>query len=1803
MHRLFLSVTLGLTIFTSGNFTLAAVVISEFMAENDGGLADQDGDTPDWIELFNNSPGTVNLAGWHLTDTPTNLTKWTFPATSVAPGGFLIVFASGKNRAVPGAELHANFQLESRAGFLALVQPDGATIATAYTNYPAQHRNVSFGTGLSNSPPVTLLGTNANARWLVPTNDALSATWTAPGFDASTWNATNTPLRYDVTLDGGALRIDFNARSSNTDATTQVGFNSFIIGGAGVQSTNITRTYGGFSVTISPSAAGITYDDRARTSPSNGGALTTQNIYRDFVFSAYNAANSGTNGLDFLVAGLAAGQSYQLTVWSFDSGSGGSRVSDWYANGSLVTNNYTFNGSTLPIADTANRFSFSATVNPSGQILIAGRRDTSTAVNNASVFINALQLVPTIAVPATNGNVVALAGQNSGLYARQSFVVADPSAFNQLTLHVRYDDGFIAYLNGTEVARRHAPASPTWNSAATTTNSAAAAEDVLLPGATSLLVTGTNVLAVQALNSSAGDDDFFLEPQLVAAFVSVTAGRYLAVPTPGALNNSGFLGVVADTKFNAERGFYDAPFSLSITTATAGATIYYTTNGSAPAPGNGFVHTAPISITGNSFIRAGAYLAGWVPSGIDTHSYIFLTDVLRQSNNIPGYPTVWQAGYNADYAMDPALATNAVYGATLSNDLRSIATLALVADQDGLWNSSTGIYPNPTSIGPAWERAASLELIRGDGHTEFATTAKIQVHGNASRDNVRTPKHSIGVSFNSDYGPTKLNYDWFGGGVTKQDGVVLRSCGFVDGWAGRYADASTYTSTNTGESFRGLRYRPENTCYLRDSWMKDSFVAMGWLSSRSAYVHLYINGLYWGLYEPSEHYKAGWFSQRLGGDEGAWDVVVGEDNNGPPVLVDGSLTDWNAVLALANAGVSSEAAYAAITNVVEIDNLIDYMLLHIFGESEDWPRHNWFASHRRATNGVPATRFIFSVWDQELTLDRLVHRNRINVGNGADGAGELYSPARVYAQLRNWPEFRLRFADRVQKHFFNGGALTPSNNVVRLLASASVISSAVNGESARWGDARKTANPAGQTPTGQTFTRNEYWQPEIDKLATNFLPGLTAFHLSRLQAGNLYPFVGAPTFNQFGGAVPAGFTLTMAHTNVSGTIYFTTDQSDPRVYGSGVVAAGAQAFASPVAVNAPTVVRARVFDGANWSALVETVFYPPQDLSRLAVTEIMYRPPVLAPYASGELEFVELKNYGTNTLDLTGCGFTSGISFNFTNGTLLAPGQFFVLVRSAAAFAAKYPGVTVHGIFSGQLANNGEKLTLSQQAIGGPPFGPAIFSVSYGTTAPWPVTPDGFGFSVVPVQPGVSQAPDDGAKWRASTASGGSPGADDPAPVIASIVINEVLTHTDLPAVDRIEVHNPTLATVDIGGWFLSDDPAVPKKFRIVDNAMISAGGFLSFDETQFNPTPGTNGSFSLGSSGEQVYLFSGDANTNLTGWSHGFNFGAAAKGVTFGRYLNSVGEEQFPAQLANSFNATNSGPRVGPLVINEIHYHPVLPADAFVELKNITAASVLLFDPANPDNTWHLDGLGFVFPRGVTLPPGGLVLVVISNIAGFTANHAVPTNVPVFTYEYLGTLQQDGERLSLTRPDAPDTNGTPYIVVDSVRYNDKAPWPAAADGSGPSLQRKFSNQYGDDPINWQAAAPTPGRENPEADSDADGMPDSWELLNGTLLNTPDANDDADGDGYTNFQEYLAGTHPNDPQSRLHVESVRVTGGGVEFQFTAASNRSFRVQFKDSLDALLWSPLTNITAAPQTRAITITAPPTNSARFFRLAVP
>jgi hypothetical protein len=138
-------------------------------------------------------------------------------------------------------------------------------------------------------------------------------------------------------------------------------------------------------------------------------------------------------------------------------------------------------------------------------------------------------------------------GRNASAYIRLPFTVADPAAFSSLTLRVKYDDGFVAYLNGTEVARRNTPASPTWNSAATASRAntnVLVAEDISLTTYLGLLQGGANVLAIQGLNFSASDSDFVIHAELMENKVLGLTNHYFATPTPGSFNSQGFFAFV-----------------------------------------------------------------------------------------------------------------------------------------------------------------------------------------------------------------------------------------------------------------------------------------------------------------------------------------------------------------------------------------------------------------------------------------------------------------------------------------------------------------------------------------------------------------------------------------------------------------------------------------------------------------------------------------------------------------------------------------------------------------------------------------------------------------------------------------------------------------------------------------------------------------------------------------------------------------------------------------------------------------------------------------------------------------------------------------------------------------------------------------------------------------------------------------------------------------------------------------------------------------------------------------------------------
>ncbi|HAV62513.1 MAG TPA: hypothetical protein DCY13_09135, partial [Verrucomicrobiales bacterium] len=721
---------------------------------------------------------------------------------------------------------------------------------------------------------------------------------------------------------------------------------------------------------------------------------------------------------------------------------------------------------------------------------------------------------------------------------------------------------------------------------------------------------------------------------------------YFATPTPGSANVNSFFFKVKDTKFSHARGFFDQPFNLVITTETPGATIRFTTNGVPPTATTGTVYGGPIPIGGTTVLRAAAFRSGWQPSNVDTLSFIFTADVVLQSQNgaaPPGWPASWGAN-RVDYGMDPDVVNSPAYSATIQEDLKAVPVLSLVTDLNHLFDPVNGIYSNPGQDGIDWERPTSAELIYPDGTDGFQIDAGVRIRGGFSRS-TSNPKHSFRLFFRKEYGAGKLKFPLFGdNGTDEFDGIDLR------------------TAQNHSWSFGGSA----NCIFLRDQFSRDTQLAMGRPAERGWFFYLYINGQFWGLYNWDERPEASFAESYFGGSKTNYDVVKVEAGPYTINATDGTLDAWQQLWNICNAGID-EPTYQFVQGknpdgsrnvnypvLVDVPNLIDYMLVIFFGGNLDAPVSNFLGNNSpnnwygiRDRTGTDGFRFV--AHDSEHTLLN-VNENRL----GPYPAGDVFNksnPQWVFQKLgAGSPEFRLKVADHVHRHFFNGGVFTPGSATNRFLQRVAEIDRAMVGESARWGDAQRS------TP----LTRNVEWVNAINNVVNNYLPVRGGIVLNQLRTAGYYPFTPAPTFSQHGGIVDPGYALTM---NAGpGTIHYTTDGTDPRLAG-GAVSAGARVYSGALPLTESQQVKARVLNGGEWSALNEATFFLRQTFTNLLVTEVMYHPPELNAIDGDRYEFIELKNASSQEMELSGITFAQGVQFTFPLGARLAPGAFAVLVK------------------------------------------------------------------------------------------------------------------------------------------------------------------------------------------------------------------------------------------------------------------------------------------------------------------------------------------------------------------------------------------------------------------------------------------------------------------------------------------------------------------------------------------------------------
>ena len=436
------------------------------------------------------------------------------------------------------------------------------------------------------------------------------------------------------------------------------------------------------------------------------------------------------------------------------------------------------------------------------------------------------------------------------------------------------------------------------------------------------------------------------------------------------------------------------------------------------------------------------------------------------------------------------------------------------------------------------------------------------------------------------------------------------------------------------------------------------------------------------------------------------------------------------------------------------------------------------------------------------------------------------------------------------------------------------------------------------------------------------------------------------------------------------------------------------------------------------------------------------------------------------------------------------------------------------------------------------------------------------------------------------------------------IVISEALTNSILPLEDQIELFNPTAAAVNIGNWWLSDDRAARRKYQIAPGTTLPAGGYLTLTESQFGAGASP---FSLSSLGDEIILTAVDGGGADTGYRAQVTFGSAADDVSFGRIATGWLPEFWPL-ISRTLGSANTPPIIGPVIINEVHYHPPDIAaadnvrDEFIELHNIGTSAADI-------SGWRVKGgSDFTFPAATTLRPGDYILVVgfnpatdTASLAAFRAALSVPAGTLIYG-PFAPKLGNDTASVELARPYAATS-----VNVDKVEYADFSPWPLPPDGTGPSLQRQSRSVIGNDVANYIAATPTPGAVNTGqtaiADSDGDEMPDMWENANGLdRFSAADANADSDSDGQSNAREYQAGT---DPQSGASVfrSSVAKIAGGFRVQFTAMPGVAYSVMARDSLTTGSWVKIRDV-AAQGTQREEITDDLTGLARrYYQVVTP
>lgn len=1671
----------------------ADLVINEFMASNRATLADSDGHFSDWIEIANRGDTAANLLGLFLTDNSNNLDKWEFPSQTLNPGQQLVVFASSKDRAVAGQQLHTDFSLDANGGYLALVHSDGTTVLSSYA-YSRQQNDISYGYDPA-SP-----GGWTRRLFANPT----------PGLANQRSELVINEIHYDPDVktelvefvevhNPGTRAVNLGGAtiSSGVSYTFPAG-TTLAAGGYLLIAGNPTQFQAKFGKTaLGPWVGGLSNEgETIRVENATGGTLDEVDY---------------DGGFPWPTVGEAPGNSIELINPDFDNAVGG----NWRSSTPVVATPYT-------VINSGQQWRYRKGTSEASSPVTAWREigfteDGTWLTGTAPIGYDPSQAMGTTLTDMRQTTNPVNAGYAS-VFFRKTFAIANPSQIASLNLEAFHDDGINVWINGRHVLRNRLSADEmTYNATASSnaTDPAVFVSYLLGPDAPSTyLVAGTNVITVQLHNISIKDSsDAFFDGRLIA-----TPAGSLG-PTPG----------LANSKFATNAAPQMRQVSHSPQQPTAGQVV---------------------TITAKITDPEGVQSASLSYQLVDPGSYINLTDAAYATTwtSVPMYDN----GSNGD-----VLAGDGIYTVQLPANLQVHRRLVRyrVTATDTLGASITAPYaddPTPNFAYfvyngvPGWSGAAQPGVTSTVNYSASLMNEIPAYHLISKKTDVE----------GSTWTDRTHGDEYFWRGTLVYDGIVYDHISYRPrGGVWRYAMGKNMWKFdfNSNHEFQAKDDygRAYDTTWSKlnlsaiiqqgDYWHRGEqglfesvgfrlFNLAGLEASRTNYVQFRIideaaetgatqyDGDLWGLYLAVEQLDGNFLDEHDLPDGNLYKMESGTGPGGGVLNNQGPTQVTNNSDLVAFTGAYSNSA--ALTDQWWRDNL-DLERYYNYRSIVEAIHHgdigygkNYFYYNNPETN-----KWQVYAWDLDLTW-----------ADNMYGNGEEPFKSRVVASTNPpRPDLTLEYQNRLREIrdlLYNSEqtgwiideyarfVYTPGQpswvDVDRSMWDYNPVmanSSIVNLNKA--GQGRFYAGGGGQvipSPGGFAGMMNKmknYVATRSNLIDTTLIsdslipakPSITRLGTATYPVDDLR--FRTTSFNDATGAF-AGMQWRIAEITNPGAPGF--DASLPMKYEIETTwqSPVLTTFNSDIQIPADAVeagkryrIRVKMLDStgrwSNWSAPIEFVATPSPSLVKdnLRITEINYHPqvpPVGSPFVKDDFEFIELTNMGTSAINLNGAKFTNGVDFTFGDITL-AGGQSVVVMANQAAFASRYStlGVVLAGEFQNDtgLDNSGERIVLEDA------LGQTILDFSYFDDEPdWQPSTDGAGKTLVIVDPlAATSTWGTASSWRASLYNDGTPGAFENTLPAGSVIVSEALTNSDTGG-DWIELYNTSNQPIDLSGWFLSDSKATRTKYQIQPGTSIGAGQYLVLYElTQFGAAAaaGALEPFALNQDGDDVILSSATLAGVLTGYDHEVHFEASAPLLTFGHYTTPSNTNDFVALATGTPGDPNGTPVVGPVVINEIMYNPSAGGDEYIELRNITNQSVQLFDPANPGNGWKLtDGVDFTFLQGDLLDPFAYGLVVGIAPAAFRAKYSIPASVKIFG-PWTGVLDNGGEGVTLSRPAPPAIDlSIPYITVDRIVYDDAVPWPTTPDGTGPSLGRRISTLYGNDSGNWQAelAGGSPGAYN-----------------------------------------------------------------------------------------------------------------------------